>query len=244
MMDCADYRRAIFADPLHPGAQLRAHAAACRDCSEYTQRLLRFEGRLERALHVNVDALGAAPAGVVLPFAASRRRAGSPQRPRRRAVAIAASVLAGVLVAGGLWIAAPGSSLAADVVSHMAEEPDAWARTDVAVPQPKLDQVLREAHVRLKPSAGLVSYANSCPFRGHVVPHLVVQTDSGPVTVMVLAHEPVKRSVRFDEHGYRGMIVPVPNHGSLAVLERGPNTGNRAVEGVASQVLGAIEWTP
>ena len=37
--------------------------------------------------------------------------------------------------------------------------------------------------------AGLVSYANSCVFRGHHVPHLVVQTEAGPVTVMVLVHE-------------------------------------------------------
>ena len=155
---------------------------------------------------------------------------------------MAASVLLGVGLVGALWLGAARSSLAAAVVGHMAEEPDAWARTDV--PAPQLNEVLRKAHVELRPSAGLVSYASSCGFRGHVVPHLVVQTAAGPVTVMVLPDESVHGTVHFDEQGYRGMIVPVAGHGSLAVLEKAPNTDMKAVEDVAARVLGAIEWTP
>ena len=110
------------------------------------------------------------------------------------------------------------TSLAADVVAHMAEEPEAWARTDVPVAAPDLARVLQNTHLRLKPDAGMVSYAASCLFRGHQVPHLVVQTSMGPVTVMVLVHESVSKAVPFDEEGYRGVILPVPGHGSLAVL--------------------------
>lgn len=240
-MDCTDYRRAILADPLHPSAEMLAHAARCHDCAQYTQRLLRFESRLEHALRV--DSPGAAwPANAVAPGGAFWRRGDGRQRVRRRGFAIAASILLGASVAAGLWIAAPGASLAADVVNHMAGEPDAWARTDVAVSQPKLDRVLSASHLELRPDAGLVSYVHSCTFRGHVVPHLVVQTANGPVTVLVLAHESVKYSTRFDEHGYRGVIVPVPGHGSLAVLERGPSMNIEAVEGVAAKVLRALEW--
>jgi hypothetical protein len=147
------------------------------------------------------------------------------------------------LVAGGLWLAAPRDSLAAAVVGHMAHEPEAWARTDVPVAQADLDRVLAGAHVRLKGDAGLVSYANSCAFRGHVVPHLVVQTQSGPVTVMLLPDESARTTERFDEEGYRGMIVPVPHHGSIAVLERGPDPDLGRVQQVAARVMGAIEWT-
>jgi hypothetical protein len=161
---------------------------------------------------------------------------------RGRRLAIAASILVAAMVAGSLWLAVPGDSLAAAVVSHMAGEPEAWSRTDIPVPEPQLNQVLGESHVRLKSNAGLVSYASSCLFRGHRVPHLVVQTGAGPVTVMVLVHESLRNSVRFDEQGYRGMIVPVPGHGSLAVLERGRSTDPGVVEGVAARVLGAIDW--
>jgi hypothetical protein len=39
--------------------------------------------------------------------------------------------------------------------------------------------VLAEAHLRLNLRSGMGSYAQSCPFRGHHVPHLAVQTDLG-----------------------------------------------------------------
>jgi hypothetical protein len=156
---------------------------------------------------------------------------------------MAASVLVALIAAGSLWIAAPHASLAAAVVAHMAGEPDAWARTDVPVPPDALGPVLAAAHMALDPAAGTVSYAQSCPFRGHHVPHLVVQTDMGPVTVMVLVHESVTKSEPFDEEGYRGVIVPLPGHGSMAVLARDRDGDLRAVKEVAARVRGAIIWT-
>jgi hypothetical protein len=39
------------------------------------------------------------------------------------------------------------------------------------------------------------------------------------------------------------MIVPVPGHGSLAVLERGSGTDLNVVKSVAARVRGAIDWT-
>ena len=156
---------------------------------------------------------------------------------------MAASVLVALVVAGGLWLGAPKSSLAADVVTHMAGEPQAWRRTDVPVPMPALEDVLRNSRLRLGTGAGIVSYAASCEFRGHRVPHLVVQTESGPVTVMVLVHEHVHQSAQFDEQGYRGVIVPVAGHGSLAVLTHGPSTDMTTVEHIAARVLDSIVWT-
>jgi hypothetical protein len=216
---------------------MRQHVDSCPDCTRYTEQLRRFDGRLERALRVTAET----PSQVVSIWQ-PRSRTAAPRR-RRRWLAAAASVVLAAVVAGSLWVAAPGRSLAADVVDHMAEEPYAWARTDNPVPQQKLDRVLSEGHVRLKAEAGMVSYANSCLFRGHDVPHLVLQTSHGPITVMVLTHESVRRSTRFDEQGYRGVIVPVPDHGSLAVLERGGRIDFKAVEGIAERVRNAIDWT-
>ncbi|HWJ35000.1 MAG TPA: DUF3379 family protein [Steroidobacteraceae bacterium] len=238
MMDCGQYRRSILTDPRNLDADMRLHLDSCPDCTRYTEQVQRFERRLERAVSVSAPARSAR----VVPLWPGRSRSAGPLRRRRRWLAAAASFLLAAVVAGTLWVAAPGRSLAADVVGHMAEEPDAWARTTLPVPQPKLDRVLSEAKVRLKANAGLVSYANSCLFRGHQVPHLVLQTSAGPVTVMVLTHESVRTSVRLDEQGYRGEIVPVPGHGSLAVLERG-SIDIKAVRDVAARVLSAIDWT-
>jgi hypothetical protein len=239
MMDCTRYRRALMAQPLDPDPALREHRESCAECSVYTDRLSRFESRLDRAMRI------ALPAGAqAVPL-----RAGLPRKAlrhpsyRRGWLAMAASLLLASVVAGGLWLSVPGRSLAADVVTHMAGEPQAWRRTDVPVPDPALRSVLRDAHLQLAAGPGIVSYAASCEFRGHRVPHLVIQTESGPVTVMVLVHERASRAVKFDEQGYRGIIVPVPGHGSLAVLTRGTAVDPSAVERMAHQVLDSIVWS-
>jgi hypothetical protein len=231
MIDCTQYRRQVLADPRASNPDLEQHLASCPDCRAYTQRLLGFEERLGRALRIDPEGVPARPA-----------RAMAPRIPARW-LAMAASMLVALIAAGSLWIAAPHATLAAAVVAHMAGEPGAWARTDVPVPAAELAPVLAGARMTLKPDAGMVSYAQSCLFRGHHVPHLVVQTEMGPVTVMVLVHESVAQAQPFDEEGYRGVIVPLPGHGSMAVLARDRDADLRAVEQVAARVRGAIIWT-
>jgi Protein of unknown function (DUF3379) len=225
MIDCAQYRRALLSDPRASDPELAMHVKDCAECSAYTQRLLRFESRLERAMRFEPRDGKARP------------------RVHRGWLAMAASVLLALVVGGGLWLAAPHSSLAADVVAHMAGEPDAWARTDVPVPSSELSQVLDDAHMRLNAGAGMVSYAQSCLFRGRRVPHLVVQSEMGPITVMVLVHESVSKPVSFDEEGYRGVILPVPGHGSIAVLAQGENADLKSIEKIGARVQSAIVWT-
>jgi hypothetical protein len=229
MTDCADYRRSMLADPHDPDPALIEHRESCHDCNLYTEQLLRFESRFERALRVGLP-----------PQTGMARRV---PVYRKSWLAMAASVLLAAVVAGGLWLSVPRSSLAAAVVTHMGGEPEAWRRTDVPVPSSELLEVLRDSHLRLAGGAGMVSYASSCAFRGHHVPHLVIQTESGPVTVMVLVHERVSKLVQFDEQGYRGVIMPVAGHGSLAVLTRGPTTDLKTVEHIADRVLDSIVWT-
>jgi Protein of unknown function (DUF3379) len=233
MMEHSHYRAAIMADPHSAEGELRAHRDACAECRAFTEQLLKFESRLERALRVDIAATPN-----LLPFERKRAKA---TRPPRGWMAVAASVLLGAAIVAGVWLK-PQSSLAAAVVAHMAGEPGAWQRTDIAVPKPELEQVLKEARLRLRPDAGIVSYASSCTFRGYRVPHLVVQTPSGPVTVMVLVHESVRHLTQFDSEGYRGTIVPVPGHGSIAVLMRDTGIGADEIERIAAQVDASIVW--
>jgi hypothetical protein len=221
MMDHDAYRRALLSDPRSEDAALRQHRATCEQCAAYAERLLDFESRLERALQLEMRA--------------------PPVAFRTGRLALAAAVLLTLLVSGAVWLAVPRTSLAAAVVAHMAGEPDAW-NTRAAVPDPALESVLKNANMHLNAAAGVVSYASSCEFRGHVVPHLVVQSAEGPVTVMVLVHERSSKQVQFDEHGYRGVIVPVAGHGSIALLMRGPDARIDDLEGIAARVRDAIVW--
>jgi hypothetical protein len=241
MTDCAHYRRALLAQPHDADPALHEHLATCRDCTLFAERVLRFESELLRALRV--EPLTKEPPRALAPVVPLRaKRSRGPLGFRAGWPAMAAAVLMAVVVAGGLWLGVPRASLAADVVTHMHEEPQAWRRTDEPVPGTALQSVLRDSHLRLASGAGVVSYAASCGFRGHRVPHLVIQTESGPVTVMVLVHEHAAKPVQFDEQGYRGVIVPVAGHGSLAVLTRGPADFG-TIEQIERRVLDAIVWT-
>jgi hypothetical protein len=250
MMDCANYRRAVLADPRSADPALMAHRESCAPCAEFSRRLELFETRLARAVRLDVEARSTAPS---LPAPQPLRQPATPWPPRNTVaptafrrpawLAIAASLLIAAGAAAGLWLSAPRTSLAGDVVTHMGEEPQAWQRSAVPVLESGLSAVVGASKLRLRPTAGVISYANSCRFRGWWVPHLVMQTDTGPVTIMILVHESVPAAVQFDEQGYRGVILPVAGHGSIAVLTQSANPDLDAVHRTAAQVLQAIVWT-
>jgi hypothetical protein len=256
MSVCADYRRALLSDPGGLTAELRAHGRECADCAAFAERAARFEARLASAMQLPAAAAGAGAgagagaagaAGVaaeVVPLRRSAAHGGvQPSTIRSRWFAVAATFAVAAATAGLLWIAVPRASLAGDVVSHMAGEPAAWRVTDAAVTPAELREVMLNTHMRLGSGVGVVSYASSCEFRGHRVPHLVVQDESGPVTVMVLVHESVKTPVDFDEQSYRGVILPVPGHGSIAVLTRNQAVDPAALGRIAARFESAVEWT-
>jgi hypothetical protein len=60
---------------------------------------------------------------------------------------------------------------------------------------------------------------------------------------MVLVHDSVSKLAPFDKEGYRGVLVPVPGHGSLAVLARGQEADLDEIKGIAARVQSAIVWT-
>ncbi len=200
---CHEARRAIGAEPQATSAALEAHLVTCADCSRYRAEMRALDGRIQAALEA--------------PLRGFHRRA-----PVVRRVAIAASVTLATIAAGAFWLLRPQSALAgAQLVEHVTHEPASWHMTEVLPPE-KVAQALAVAGMQLDPGMPVV-YAVNCPFRGHTVPHLVVQTSDGPATVMVLAHEHVSQKQQFVEGGYVGVIVPA-GEGAVAILTSGvPN---------------------
>ena len=164
-----------------------------------------------------------------------KRRATVAKHPRPRLFAFVASVAAALVVAFTLWLSRPPESLAAEIVTHVNGEPASWSKTQ-PVEAARLNAVLRKSGVRLGPGMQPVVYASSCWFRGHFVPHFVVMTKDGPVTVMILVNEKVATSQQFNEDSYSGLLVPART-GSVAVLSRTP----MSLEQPASDVVKALQ---
>jgi hypothetical protein len=216
-LDCSHVRIAIGGDPQNLGPGIREHLAGCAACSRFLSETLMLDGRVRSALD--------------LPLARFRK----PAQPPARRFALAASVLLAVLIGGGFWVFRPQSALAGEVVDHVRHEAGSWGAHEVLTPAEVAD-VLRKAGVNFDTSMPVV-YAMACPFRGHRVPHLVVQTSSGPMTVMLLAHEKVSARQEFSSDGLEGVLLPA-GEGSVAVLTR----NGKVPDAIATNLVSGVRW--
>jgi hypothetical protein len=204
IVNCLEFRRALGADPNHASPESLAHRAECPTCEKYAQEMLRLNGLIKLALEVPV------PTAQPLQLSA---------RTQPRWYAMAASVLVALSVAmGAFWfVGFPRESLASDVVKHMAHEPQAMTPTQARISTELLGGALQAKGLQLSQPMDDVSYLQSCFIRGHFVPHLVVQTPHGPVTVLLLTEEKVADTERFDEQQYHGVLMPL-GKGAMAVI--------------------------
>lgn len=216
-VDCRHVRVAIGGDPQDLAPGVREHLATCAACRQFHAETLALDGRLRVALE--------------LPLAKFRKAAPTPVRR----FALAASVMLTLLIGGGFWALGSRNALAGEVVEHVKHEAGSWEAHEELSPS-ALAQVLQQAGVSFDSSMPVV-YASACPFRGHRVPHLVVQTAEGPVTVLLLAHETVRERREFAEDGYRGVLLPA-GAGGIAILAR----GGEVPADVAARLVSGVRW--
>jgi len=214
--ECREARLHIGAAPHELPAAVQSHVAGCAACQRFLDETRGLDGRVRQALEV--------------PLTRFRERAAP-----RRWYAMAASVVLALVIAGGVWFVRPQSALAGEVVSHIEHEAGSWEQTG-RLPGSDFAAVLEQAGVQIDLSVPVV-YAAACIFRGHRVPHFVVTTASGPVTVMVLPHEKIRMRSRFSESGMHGVLVPV-NEGSIAIVAR----NGEVPESLAAQLAGGVHW--
>jgi hypothetical protein len=191
------------------------HVAGCADCRRFLDETRALDARVRDAL--------------ALPTASFRKSA-----PARR-YALAASIALAILLGAGLWVSRPPSALAVEVIEHVKEEGASW-QARAAVAPADVIAVLQLAGVEFDATLSIV-YAAPCTFRGRRISHLVVQTASGPMTVMLLAGQPVARRQDFSEDGYRGVLLPAGT-GSVALLLR----AGKVPETTATQIVSAVRF--
>lgn len=225
MMTCLEFRRRVGAEPALAGPGFDEHRRECPACARYQDELRAMDALAARALAVRGDRLA-------LPGSRAPRSTGA----RPRWYAIAASVAVGITVGLVLLLAEPRESIAREVVGHVMHEPQALLATSPVDPA-ALTSVLDPDGTRLRPGAGDVTFAARCVYQQRVVPHLVVRTPSGAVTVLLLRHREMKEPMRFEEQGFAGVVLPAPR-GSIAIVGQGV----KDLEGVAQQVFEAVDW--
>ena len=226
-MNCLEFRRAVGADPSRLTADAIAHRESCATCAKYAQEMQRLDGLIKKALEV--------PVPQTREFAAT---AAAPA-PRRNWYAMAASVL--LVVGAGIGLTLLGgksqTAYAQEIVAHLNHEPHAMTVTEKRVSDELLRSTLAAKGLRLTESLGEVSYVQNCWVRKSFVPHVVVQTAKGPVTVIVFPSDQLASPEQFDEGNYHGQILPL-GKGSVAVIANDA----ALIDDVVTKVRTAIAW--
>ena len=226
MIDCLEFRRRVGAEPAGSHADIDAHRRTCAPCARYQDELRAMDAVIQRALRVDP-----------WPREAARAAAAAPAAPRRRLVALAASLVAGIAIGIVLLVSVPRESVAREVMDHVTrEKAESMAATGPLSPS-ALGAVLDPDGTRLKPGVGDVTFAARCTVDGRVVPHLVVRTPEGPVTVLMLRHRTIAKPMHFAEQGYEGVVLPAPT-GSIAVV----GEGIADLDAVAHRVFDAVVY--
>lgn len=237
-MNCEAYRQAIAADPSESFDGGRAHSAGCPPCSAYKEEMRSLDARIAAALRIDVPKLTMPE----LPAVSAEVVDLESRRPKRLARPAWIGLAAGVVLAVAIGVRITGTgdpddTLAAQVVAHLDHEPDALQVTDEAVSDERLYSVVRPAIATMDRDFGLITYARSCEINGREVPHLVVQGEKGPVTILLMPHEMVDMPLPLGGQSIEGVILPVGD-GSIAIIgERG-----EPIERLGRRVTGAVEW--
>jgi hypothetical protein len=235
-MNCLDFRRRVGAEPDHQDPAVLEHARECSACADFAERTQALNRKILQALKLP-EPRPAAPVDFAQTAADPSRS--TPWRfasmAGNRRMAVAASLMVGSAIALAMWLSFPRATLATDVLAHMAHEPYAWT-SEGQLTHAEVQSVLKDAGAATDLGPGRFSYAQSCWFRGHFVPHLVLRDEQGPITVMMLPGEVIEGEVRFSENGYSGVLFPA-GRGSIAVLVQDPGR----IEAAAAKVRGTFK---
>ena len=129
-------------------------------------------------------------------------------------------------------------SLASEVLAHLDHEPYAFRNTNVPVSDDRLARAVPASLAVYERGSSLITYAQPCVINGNDVPHLVIQGQHGPVTILLMPHEEVAEETPLDGENVKGVILPV-GKGSIAII------GDREepLEPIKKNVVNSVTWT-
>lgn len=235
-MNCEEYRHRIAADPSFDGGA--GHLSGCQACQAFRNEALSLDDKIARAMQIDVPTLRlpelpAIDADNVVPLAARRPRA------RPAWFALAATVLLAAVVGVRMFgVGVTYESLVDEVLAHLDHEPASLRPSTMPVSDKQLARAVPANVARLDHGAGLITYARSCEIHGRTVPHLVIQGEHGPITILLMPEEAIAEAVSLDGENIHGIILPVGD-GSIAII----GAREEKLERVEKSVLNSVMWS-
>ena len=242
MMNCDQYRQAVSAEPSFDGAA--EHVSVCAECQAFRDEMRVLDADIAKALQLDLPTLTLPELPTIdvqdndaqdnVVSLASRR-----SLPKPRWFALAASVMLAAVIGVRMFaVGVDNISLADEVLAHLDHEPAALVVSSTPVSDERLMRAVPASVARMDHSAGLITYAQSCEINGETVPHLVIQGELGPVTILLMPEEKIGAAQTFDGDNVHGVLLPVGN-GSIAII----GVREEPLERIEKSVLSSVTWS-
>ena len=236
-MNCEQYRQAVAAEPSFDGGA--EHVSVCAECQAFRDEMRALDADIAIALRLDTPPLTLPE----LPTIAVQDNVASlPSRrslPKPRWFALAASVMLAAVIGVRMFAVDVDSvSLADEVLAHLDHEPAALVVSTTPVTDALLANVVPANVAHMDHGAGLITYARSCEINGKTVPHLVIQGEHGPVTILLMPEEEIAAAQTLDGDNIHGVILPVGN-GSIAII----GARDEPLERIEKSVLSSVAWS-
>ena len=168
----------------------------------------------------------------------------TPLPARKRSVSpVWFAIAATVVLAASISVRMSGvfeshGTLADEILAHIDHEPGALRVTDIPVSDDRLARAVPASLGVYERGESLITYAQPCVINGNSVPHLVIQGQYGPVTILLMPDEEVAEATPIDGENVKGVILPVGD-GSIAIV----GDRDEPLELIKENVLTSVSWT-
>jgi len=235
-MNCNEYKEAISAEPGYAGGG--EHLDVCADCRAYRAEMRAFDRQIGAALSIVVPELSVPELPDIdvenVVSLESRRKLSNPVW-----FAMAASVALAAFI--GFRLSDVGTTygtLEDQVMAHLDHEPAAMRVTSAPVRDERLARVTSASVATMDRDIGLITYAQSCSINGRDVPHLVIQGEHGPITILLMPYEMIDTVRNLSGNSIQGVILPVGD-GSIAII----GEKEESLEVVKQKMLDSVTWS-
>ena len=227
--NCLDLRRAKLADPGRLPAGAEAHLRACSACQRFVRELESNERRIEEALRIPV------PDGLAdrVMLRVRNRPASRPWRSWAMAATVVLSFAVGMQEFG----LRARSDDASEAIRHVLHEPESFSEHRLADPA-QFRTVLANFGGTLEAPIGRVLYMKLCPVPGGTGWHIVLQTEYGPATLILMpGHQgdPLPEEIRME--GYVATVASA-GQGYYALVAR----SEQALAALRTMLATRVRW--